>query len=101
VCGIDYMKRVKAMNERLMKAMFDLEKVNALMHSAEEYLMIEVSPEDREMADRGGYIFYAIWDAIQKVSEDLEQLSGDCLVVDAIYAAEDVRKRKSTLRTEE
>ena len=34
-------------------------------------------------------------------SEDLEQLSGDCLVVDAIYAAEDVRRRRGTLRTEE
>jgi hypothetical protein len=88
------------MNAKLMKAMFDLEKVDALMHSAEAYLMIEVPPENREMIDRGGYIFYAIWDAIQKVSEDLEQLSGDCLVVDAIYAAEDVRRRRGTLRTE-
>lgn len=88
------------MNAKLMKAMFDLEKVDALMHSAEAYLMIEVPPESREIVDRGGYIFYAIWDAIQKVSEDLEQLSGDCLVVDAIYAAEDVRRRRGTLRTE-
>lgn len=89
------------MNAKLMKAMFDLEKVDALMHSAEAYLAIEVPPENREMIDRGGYIFYAIWDAIQRVSEDLEQLSGDCLVVDAIYAAEDVRKRRGTLKTEE
>lgn len=89
------------MNAKLMKAMFDLEKVDALMHSAEMYLTIEVLPEDKELADRGGYLFYAIWDAIQRVSEDLEQLAGDCLVVDAIYAAEDVRRRKGTLRTEE
>ncbi len=89
------------MNAKLMKAMFDLEKVDALMHSAEAYLSIDVPPEDREIADRYGYLFYAIWDAIQRVSEDLEQLSGDCLVVDAIYAAEDVRRRRGTLRTEE
>lgn len=89
------------MNEKLTKAMFDLEKVDALMYSAEEYLSLEVVTEERERADRGGYLFYALWDAIRMVAEDLEQLSGDCLVVDAIYAANDVRRMAGTLKIEE
>ena len=80
------------MNAKLMKAMFDLEKVDALMHSAEAYLSIDVPPEDRALEENYG---------VDIPSEDLEQLSGDCLVVDAIYAAEDVRRRRGTLRTEE
>lgn len=44
--------------------------------------------------------FYAIWDYIREVAGDLEHLEGDCRVVDAIYAAEDVRRR-STLKTED
>lgn len=81
--------------------MFDLEKVEALMCAAEMYLPVEVLPEERERADRGGYLFYALWDAIHLVAEDLKLLSGDCLVVDAIYAANDVRQRASTLKTTE
>ena len=43
---------------------------------------------------------YAIWDYIKEVAQDLELVEGDCRVVDAIYAAEDVRRRKGTLTTE-
>ena len=44
--------------------------------------------------------FYAIWDYIREVAGDLEHLEGDCRVVDAIYAVNDVRRRESTLTTE-
>ena len=37
---------------------------------------------------------------LTKVADDLDMLSGDARVVDAIYAAKDVRQR-STLKTEE
>lgn len=47
------------------------------------------------------YTFYAIWDEIRMVSDDLERLAGDARVVDAIYAANDVRKRNGTLKTED
>ena len=47
------------------------------------------------------YTFYAIWDEIRMVSDDLERLAGDARVVDAIYAANDVRKRNRTLKTED
>ena len=46
-------------------------------------------------------IFYALCDAVEKVSSDLGRLAGDCRVVDAIYAARDVRRRASTLKSED
>lgn len=89
------------MNRNLNDAMFDIAKVDAIMYAIEKaYLDFEVEPEDREWMDRGAYMFYALWDAIQKVADDLDRLSGDARVVDAIYAANDVRRR-STLKIEE
>lgn len=46
-------------------------------------------------------MFYALWDVIQKVADDLGRLSGDARVVDAIYAVNDVRRRTSTLKTKD
>lgn len=89
------------MNKHLNEAIFDIAKVDALMYSIEKaYLDLEVMPQERERMDRGAYAFYALWDAIRKVADDLEMLSGDCRVVDAIYAVNDVRRRESTLKTE-
>jgi len=45
--------------------------------------------------------FYQIWDILREVSEELEPLDGDRRVVDAIYAVNDVRRRESTLKTED
>lgn len=39
--------------------------------------------------------FYALWDAVRKVVDDLEKLDGDESVVDAIYAVNDVRIRNA------
>ena len=50
-------------------------------------------------ADMAISTFYAIWDYIKGVEEALNALEGDCRVVDAIYAAEDVRRQR-TLTTE-
>lgn len=44
---------------------------------------------------------YTIWDYIKEVARDLVLLEGDCRVVDAIYAAEDVRRRRGTLTIED
>lgn len=88
------------MNDRLQKAMFDMEKVKAMMYAVEPYLTMDGAMEERELVDRGGYLFYALWDAINMVADDLELLSGDCLVVDAIYAVNDVRQKAGTLKTE-
>ena len=64
-------------------------------------LDFEVPPEEQERLDTAAYTFYAIWDEIRMVSDDLERLAGDARVVDAIYAANDVRKRNGTLKTED
>ena len=75
------------------------EIVAAVNHTFTE--MLEVPPEEQDRLDTAAYTFYAIWDEIRMVSDDLERLAGDARVVDAIYAANDVRKRNGTLKTEE
>lgn len=89
------------MNKHLDKAIFNIGKVDALMHSIEQlYLDFEVMPEEQEKLDRGAYAFYALWDEIRAVADELDLLSGDCRVVDAIYAANGAQKRQSTLTNE-
>lgn len=89
------------MNQHLNRAVQQIEKVEALMYAYERvYLDLEVEPEERAKADLAISTFYAIWDYVREVAADLELLEGDCRVVDAIYAAEDVRRRRSTLTTE-
>jgi hypothetical protein len=89
------------MNSNLNEAIFDTAKVNALMYAYERtFLDMEFLPEDMEKADMGVNAFYAIWDMVHKIAEDLDRLAGDSTVVDAIYAVNDVQRR-STLKTEE
>ena len=90
------------MNRNLNEAIFDIAKVEAIMFAFENtYLELDVAPADRTRADMATDAFYAIWDAIRKVSDDLDRLAGDCRVVDAIYAVNDVRRRVGTLKTED
>ena len=90
------------MNKHLDKAIFGIGKVDALMHSIEQlYLDFEVMPEEQERLNRGTYAFYVLWDEIREVADELDLLSGDCRVVDAIYAANDMKKRCGALKTEE
>lgn len=62
------------------------------------YLDLAVEPEERKKADLAISTFYAIWDYIREVAGDLEHLEGDCRVVDAIYAVNEVRRLASTLK---
>ena len=90
------------MNRHLSRAIQQIEKVEALMFAYEKtYLDLDVEPEERAKADLAISTFYVIWDYIKEMSEDLKLLEGDCRVVDAIYAAEDVRRCRSTLTTKE
>lgn len=90
------------MNRNLEKARFDIEKVDAIMSAMESaYLTIEVVPEERGRADQATNAFYALWDAIRLVADDIDRLCGDESVVDAIYAVNDVERRKWSLTTEE
>lgn len=89
------------MNKHLEDAVFGIAKVDSMMFAIEKaYLDLDVMPWEKERMDRGAYAFYALWDAIRKVADDLDMLSGDGRAVDAIYAANAVRQR-STLKTEE
>ena len=75
------------MNRNLNEAIFDIAKVEAIMFAFENtYLELDVAPADRARADMATDAFYALWDAIRKVS-------------DAIYAVNDVRRRVGTLKT--
>lgn len=88
------------MNKHLEDAVFEIAKVEAMMFAIEKaYLDLDVMPWEKERLDRGTYAFYALWDAVRKVADNLDLLSGDARVVDAIYAARDARQ-KSTLKTE-
>ena len=87
------------MNRNLNEAIFDIAKVEAIMFAFENTYL--EAPADRARADMATDAFYALWDAIRKVSDDLDRLAGDCRVVDAIYAVNDVRRRVGTLKTED
>lgn len=83
------------MNTVLNEAMLDIEKAKAVMFAYERtYLDLEVEPEDREKADLAISMFYVLRDIIEGLSDKLDRLDGDCRVVDAIYAVNDVRRRK-------
>lgn len=82
------------MNANLIKAIDDLSKVDALMYAIENtFLDIEVIPEDFEKYDKGTSAFYALWDAIKKVSDDLDALAADKTVIDAIFAVNQVERK--------
>ncbi len=90
------------MNANLNKAISDLDKVDALMYAIENaFLDIEVVPEDRKKYDRGTGAFYALWDAIKKVSDDLDRLADDETIIDAVYAVNDVKRQVRSLTTED
>ena len=88
------------MNKNICKAMQDIEKVDAIMFAIENtYLDIEVVPVEAAKADRAVNAFYALWDAVNQVKEDIERISGDETVIDTIYAVNDVCRRKQGLDT--
>ena len=67
------------MNRNLNEAIFDIAKVEAIMFAFENtYLELDVAPADRARADMATDAFYALRDAIRKVSDDLDRLAGDC-----------------------
>lgn len=76
------------MNKYLDEAILDIAKVDAIMYAIDQTYM-----EDTE--SRRQYLFYAMWDAVQRVRENLDRLAEDQKVVDAIYAVNDVRKQRT------
>ncbi len=90
------------MNQNLIEAITSVERARALLFAYEKvFLDLNVEPEHRELADMAVSTFYAIREAVDRVADYLDLLDGDCRVVDAIYAVNDVRRRASTLTTED
>ncbi len=88
------------MNRNLNEAIAAAERADALMFAIEScYLDFDILPEEMERANRGVHTFYALWDAIHAVREELEKLEGDRRVVDVIYAVNRARQGDSTLKT--
>lgn len=81
------------MNKNLEKAIYDIQKADALMFAIETaYLNIDVAPGELEKANRAANAFYALWDVIKTAADDLDRLADDQTVVDAIYAVNDVKR---------
>ena len=80
------------MNRHLNNAGIEVEKIKAILHAIEEcYLDLNVEPDDHERADMAVAMFYVLKDSTDRLFEELELLEGDSRVVDAIYAANEVR----------
>lgn len=88
------------MNQNLIEAMASLDRARALLFAYEKvFLDLDVEPESRAQADMAISTFYAIQETVDQAAVSLNLLDGDCRVVDAIYAVNDVRRRASTLTT--
>ena len=74
------------MNKNLEDALFDIAKVDAIMQSIEA-AYLDVAVKDYERKCKGEFAFYALWDAVRRVADDLERLAGDSRVVDVLRAA--------------
>ncbi len=75
------------MNRNLERAIDDLKKVEALMLAYETtYLDVEPGEDNFELNENRQYAFYALWDAIRKVGDDLDRLAADTRIVDVVQA---------------
>lgn len=65
------------MNKNLGKALLDIGKANGIMAAIESaYLTIDVAPSELEKANNAVNTFYALWDIIREVEDDIEALVG-------------------------
>lgn len=63
------------MNKNLGKALLDIGKAKGVMAAIESaYLTIEVVPGELERADNAINAFYALWDIIKDIEEDIDAL---------------------------
>lgn len=64
------------MNNNLGKALIDIGKAKGVMAAIESaYLIIEVMPHELERADNAINAFYALWDIINDIGEDIDALA--------------------------
>ena len=74
------------MNAHFDSAVDQIARASAILYAIDETFM-----EDAD--SRLQRLVYAVWDAVKTADAELELLAGDKMVVDAIYAVNDVRRR--------
>ena len=75
------------MNAHFDAAVDRITTANAILYAIDETFLEDADSKFQRL-------FYAAWDAIKSADSEFELLAGDQLVVDAIYAVNDVRRRK-------
>lgn len=75
------------MNVHFDNAVDQIARASALLFAIDEIFMEDIDSRLQRLV-------YAAWDAVKTADAELELLAGDKMVVDAIYAVNDVRRRK-------
>lgn len=75
------------MNAHFDNAVDQIARASAILYAIDETFM-----EDAD--SRLQRLVYAVWDAVKTADAELELLAGDKMVVDAIYAVNNVRRQK-------
>lgn len=80
------------MNQNLENAMYQMEKLQSLAMAIEAgYLDCEIDPIDRQKAETGIGLYYALIDTVDSLKSELEKVYGDSKVCDVL---DRVRKMK-------
>lgn len=83
----------KEMNRNVERAQLDIEKVDAVMKAIENtYLDFEVVPDETEKYDSAVTAFYALWDLVGQVREDINRLTKDLRIIDVVEATQRSQK---------
>ncbi len=81
------------MNKNVERAQLDIEKVDAVMKAIENtYLDLEVVPDEAEKYDNAVTAFYALWDLLGQVREDINRLTKDLRIIDVVEATQGSQK---------
>ena len=74
------------MNAHFDNAVDQIARASAILYAIDETFMEDADSKLQRLV-------YAVWDAVKTADAELELLAGDKMVVDAIYAVNDVRRR--------
>ena len=74
------------MNAHFDRAVDQIARASAILYAIDETFMEDADSKLQRLV-------YAVWDAVKTADAELELLADDKMVVDAIYAVNDVRRR--------
>ena len=81
------------MNKNVERAQLDIEKVEAVMKAIDNtYLDLNVVPDEAEKYDNAVTAFYALWDFLGQVREDINRLTKDLRIIDVVEATQGSQK---------